>query len=127
MHVDEAQHHEDVQNVLNLEFLSSKTKTSNTSHKNERRREKPFSMEERKKGRRREEEEREERNRFIPSFFLPLLFLAVLVSLFLSDATTTTPSRNFLSATGHVNYVGRRDENLGHQGSSNNDEESSIR
>ena len=69
-----------------------------------------------------EEEEREERNRFIPSFFLPLLFLAVLVSLFLSDATTTTASRNFLSATGHVNYVGRRDENLGNQGSTNNDE-----
>ena len=75
-------------------------------------------MEEREE--REEEEEREERNRFIPSFFLPLLFLAVLVSLFLSDATTTTTSRNFLSATGHVNYVGRRDENLGHR--SNNDE-----
>ena len=85
--------------------------------------EKPFSMEEReeREEEEEEEEEREERNRFIPSFFLPLLFLAVLVSLFLSDATTTTtPSRNFLSATGHVNYVGRRDENLGHR--SNNDE-----
>ena len=35
---------------------------------------------------------------------------------------TTRAPRNFLSATGHVNYVGRRDENLGHQGSSNNDE-----
>ena len=33
-----AAYDEDVSNVLNLEFLSSKTKTSNTSHKNERRR-----------------------------------------------------------------------------------------
>jgi len=82
--------------------------------------EKPFSMEEREE---REEGEREERSRFVPSFFLLLLFLTVLVSIFLSDASTTRRTqRNFLSATGHVNYVGRRDENLGHQGSTNNDE-----
>jgi len=90
---------------------------------------KPFSMEEKEEEKEEEEEEEEERMRgegFMPSYFIQLLFLAVFVSIVFGMATTTTATattqHRFLSATGQVNYVGRRDEDLGPRSSDDDDD-----
>ena len=89
---------------------------------------KPFRMEEEEEEVRENRDDVRQRSRwFASSFFLPLLFFAVLFSVFLSDSTRTTTRQHFLSASGHVNYVGRRGENLGHQESTNDGETNNNR